>query len=384
MSRLLLKDDGPPALRRKIVDLEGEELWTNEIAPAVQREADGEIARAIFALQGLAEEIRVRDYEELREQVRTGAHAERLQGAGEEVRVAISLMSRLSDDYSAALSTHPEVKALWEAQRKTQPPNKGILEVLEMFLFCYTNAEVFGRFADEGKLTPAVWDIVDLMLYARLGALIAGGQEKLEIAQRKIKVAAWLREGLGVAETKLDDLKADAGERQAYVTFNLDNVAKAYFRKLKTAKDPPGGQLRGTKDPDWYFRNRLPTLSSKEQVTAALRSHMRERGLDTDDALKLLENVPILDELKPSREELEKYIAERAQKVQPDVVAPFHAILGYHRVVDGTAIKVTAKDALAWRSSPEGVGDVVLRKDDVDYRLLKVRDMVFDLKRISS
>jgi len=249
-----------------------------------------------------------------------------------------------------------------------------------MFLYLYTNADAIGGFfAGEQKLTADVWERLESFFLPRLGARVTGSSESQMLVSGEIKPGAWLKRGLDVAETKLREYRDTRASD--YIGFNLDNETKAYWRKLKVAGDPPGGEQQSNTDKSKYFTERLATMSNKEAVVGAVYGFMQLKKLSVEEAMNLIDELPLEDKVRPSRNELEAFIKERSQTVQFDRSVPFSTFLNEY--THGKGDKITQQIAMAWRKDLATLaGKVMVRSnDDRDFTLVGMVGLNFLLKQ---
>lgn len=230
----------PQVVQRTIVGTGGQQIWATEIAAKVADEKDQQISKEVHRLHSATELIPVVSYDDLVAKIKSGHYnGTPVHVLSDNISALRAVFSRLRDD-PAILAQFPNVKRLYETSEPTWK-TAGIREVLRIFIFLYVNAEVLNtafEATDSGQERQFL-EALNHFCINHIGCGVTGEDEIRKLVDVTMQLGPWLKEGLPAAESQLTKYSRVPEKYNDYVTDNLDNTVKAYFRKLSFAKAEP-------------------------------------------------------------------------------------------------------------------------------------------------
>ncbi len=399
----------PAPIQRQIIGTTDPNLWANEIGDRVFNEQDKQIKAAVTRLHSVSEPIFVASYDQLVKNIRAGKYDEQLKKSANEspneakydtqpnpnVQPIATLIGQLSNDYGGALSSHPLVAQVWTGQWNNQPKKAwttpGIREVLNVFLYFYTNADTIHAYFAQNQqlLTATVLETLHNFLLAHLGAGFGGTQEIQKLMSGALKFNTWFKEGLDAAERTLNANKNDVSVVDSYVTFNLDNETKQYFRKLIVAQDPPGGARRNQTefDTDELSMRLISGISSKSLYLPMVHQYLKDTKteLSNQSLRNVIDSIrDLVPHAAPDENEISEFVSEK-QNNDFDIQVPMMKIMGEYQQDTGSGlIDIPQSTAVQWiqkNAEVKGKVFVVAKSDKQRYVVVGKNGLFLRLKK---
>jgi hypothetical protein len=319
-----------PVVQRTIVGLEGQQIWRTEIAGKVANEDNSSVRDEIHRLHNSNQLVPVASYEDLVGKIKSGyfsSSAAQNPALGQNIQGIAQVFAQLRDDPSV-LGKFPQVAALYNTQQDKWR-TKGVREVLHTFIFLYANADALGSaFEKTDQSTDRAFLLaLNHFCINFLGCPVTGERENEKLTNVEMLLGTWLKEGLEKTEEQLTKYSSQPEKYNDYVTDNLDNDTKAYFRKLESAMAAPkefdksDRMMGGLSQQQQYevFLRQVPRMGNQLLYLGLLWDYMKDARVPlTFETMKQLvdDTIGFAEKVKepPSESDIRQFLSPRLAK----------------------------------------------------------------------